>query len=96
MHIADVALIAGDRLRAEAYLRTGSKVTVSKDYFELENKSIAVIGTTHMFSEVPRLLFEYPNAYVWDQDLDQISSAGPNMIRAGWWTGWEKAFLAGN
>jgi len=45
-----------------------------------------------MSSEVQRLYFEHPNAYVWDQDLAQISSAGLNMIRTGWWTGWDKFF----
>jgi hypothetical protein len=28
--------------------------------------------------------------YVWDQDLAQIHDAGLNMIRTGWWTGWDK------
>jgi hypothetical protein len=43
-----------------------------------------------MSSEVQRLYVEYPNVYVWDQDLGQIHSAGLNMIRTGWWTAWDK------
>ena len=34
--------------------------------------------------------FEHPNVYVWNQDLAQIHDAGLNMIRTGWWTGWDK------
>jgi hypothetical protein len=43
-----------------------------------------------MSSEVQRLYFEHPNVYVWSQDLRQIHDAGLNMIRTGWWTGWDK------
>ena len=43
-----------------------------------------------MSSDVQRLYFEHPNVYVWDRDLAQIQSAKLNMLRAGWWTGWDK------
>jgi hypothetical protein len=72
------------------YLRSGPKLGVNKDYFELEGKPLAVIGTTYMSSEVQRLYFDHPNVYVWDQDMRQIHDAGLNMIRTGWWTGWDK------
>ena len=36
------------------------------------------------------LLRIIPILYVWDQDLALIHSAGLNMIRTGWWTGWDK------
>ena len=72
------------------YLRSGPKLGVNKDYFELDGKPLAVIGTTYMSSEVQRLYFDHPNVYVWDQDMRQIHDAGVNMIRTGWWTGWDK------
>src|SRR5206468_12353175 len=72
------------------YLRSGPKLGVNKDYFELDGKPLAVIGTTYMSSEVQRLYFDHPNVYVWDRDLRQIHDAGLNMIRTGWWTGWDK------
>ena len=72
------------------YLRSGPKLDVNKDYFELDGKPLAVIGTTYMSSEVQRLYFDHPNVYVWDQDMRQIHDAGLNMIRTGWWTGWDK------
>jgi hypothetical protein len=43
-----------------------------------------------MSSEVQRLYFEHPNAYIWNRDLAQIHDAGLNTIRTGWWTGWDK------
>jgi len=72
------------------YLRSGPKLSVNENYFELDGKPLAVIGTTYMSSDVQRLYFEHPNAYVWDRDLRQIHDAGLNMIRTGWWTGWDK------
>jgi len=72
------------------YLRSGPKLGVNENYFELDGKPLAVIGTTYMSSEVQRLYFDHPNVYVWDRDLRQIHDAGLNMIRTGWWTGWDK------
>src|SRR5256885_7022891 len=102
LHIIEAQLLENGKVRATyrsgfwirdlEYLKSGPKVSVNKDYFELDGKPLAVIGTTYMSSEVQRLYFEHPNAYVWDQDLLQISSAGLNMIRTGWWTGWDKFF----
>jgi hypothetical protein len=77
-------------IRDENYLRSGPKLSVNQDYFELDGKPLAVIGTTYMSSEVQRLYFDHPNVYVWDRDLRQIHDAGLNMIRTGWWTGWDK------
>jgi hypothetical protein len=72
------------------YLRSGPKLSVNPDYFELDGKPLAVIGTTYMASDVQRLYFERPNVYVWDRDMRQIHEAGLNMLRTGWWTGWDK------
>ena len=81
---------SGFWIRDEDYLCSGPKLGVDKDYFELDGKPLAVIGTTYMSSEVQRLYFDHPNVYVWDRDLRQIHDAGLNMIRTGWWTGWDK------
>jgi hypothetical protein len=100
LHVLEATLREGNVVRAvyrsgfwirdEQALRSGPRLTVNGDYFELDGRPMAVIGTTHMSSDVQRLYFEYPNAYVWDQDLAQIGEAGLNMIRTGWWTGWDK------
>lgn len=100
LHVVEAKLMEGDKVRAiyhsgfwvrdEAYLRSGPRLTVNADYFELDGKPLPVVGTTYMSSEVQRLYFEHPNVYVWDQDMKQISGAGLNMIRSGWWTGWDK------
>jgi len=100
LHIVEVELLEEEKVRAiyhsgfwirdEEYLRSGPRMTANKDYFEMDGQPLAVVGTTYMSSEVQRLYFEHPNVYVWDQDLAQIHAAGLNMIRTGWWTGWDK------
>jgi hypothetical protein len=99
-HIIEAELLEGNTTRAlyrsgywirdEAYLRSGPRLTVNGDYFELDGRPLAVVGTTYMASDVQRLYFAHPNVYMWDRDLTQIQSAGLNMIRTGWWTGWDK------
>jgi hypothetical protein len=100
LFIAESELMDGDRVRAiyhsafwirdEQYLRSGPHLSVNRDFFELDGHPLAVIGTTYMSSEVQRLYFDHPNVYVWNRDLAQIHDAGLNMIRTGWWTGWDK------
>ena len=81
---------SGFWIRDLVYLRSGPRLAVNHDYFEIDGHPLAVVGTTYMSSEVERLYFEHPNVAVWDRDLAQIHSAGLNMIRTGWWTGWDK------
>jgi len=100
LHIIEARLMEGSKLSAiyhsafwirdDAFLRSGSKLGVNADYFTVDGKPLAVVGTTHMSSEVQRLFFDHPNVYVWNSDLALIRSAGLNMIRTGWWTGWDK------
>jgi hypothetical protein len=100
LFIIEAQLLERDRVRAiyhsgfwirdGAYLRSGPHLSVNHDFFELDGHPLAVVGTTYMSSEVQRLYFEHPNVYVWNQDLGQIHDAGLNMIRTGWWTGWDK------
>jgi hypothetical protein len=100
LHTIDAELLNGNDvvaryhsgfwIRDEAYLRSGSHLTVGPNYLELDGNPLAVVGTTYMSSETQRLYFEYPNVYVWNRDLAQIHAGGLNMIRSGWWTGWDK------
>jgi hypothetical protein len=83
---------SGFWIRDEAYLRSGPRFSVDHDYLELDGKPLAVVGTTYMSSDVQRLYFEHPNVYVWNRDLAQIHDAGLNMLRTGWWTGWDKFY----
>jgi hypothetical protein len=92
--LEDGKVRAADRsgfwIRDEDYLRSGPRLTVNQDFFELDGHPFAVVGTTYMASDVQRLYFEQPNVFVWNRDLAQIHEAGMNMIRTGWWTGWDK------
>lgn len=100
LYMIEARLLEGSTLRAiyhsafwirdEAFLRSGLKLDVNSDYFTMEGNPVAVVGTTYMSSEVQRLFFDHPNVYVWNSDLALIHSAGLNMIRTGWWTGWDK------
>lgn len=100
LFIVQADLMDGDRVRAiyrsafwirdEQFLRSGPHLGVNHDFFEIDGHPIAVVGTTYMSSEVQRLFFDHPNVYVWNQDLGHIHDAGLNMIRTGWWTGWDK------
>jgi hypothetical protein len=100
LHTVEARLFEGSTLRAvyhsafwvrdEAYLRSGPRLSVNSDYFTVDGKPLAVVGTTYMSSEVQRLYFDHPNVYVWSSDLSLIHSAGLNMLRTGWWTGWDK------
>jgi hypothetical protein len=100
LHRIDAELLDGDTviaryhtgfwIRDEAYLLSGPKLSVNADYFEIDGKPLAVVGTTYMSSHAQRLFFEHPNVYEWDHDLGEIQTAGMNMIRTGWWSGWDK------
>ena len=81
---------SGFWIRDEAFLRSGPRLSVNADYFTLDEKPLAVVGTTYMSSEVQRLYFDHPNVSIWNRDLVQIHEAGLNTIRTGWWTGWDK------
>ncbi len=99
-HIVEAALRDGDKvlaiyhsgfwIRDEAFLHSGPRFTTNADYLEIDGHPLPVAGTTYMSSEAQRLYFEHPNAYVWDRDMAQIHDAKLNMLRAGWWTGWDK------
>jgi len=81
---------SGFWIRDSNYLRSGPRLALNRDYFEIDGRPLAVVGTTYMSSEVQRLYFEHPNVSIWDRDLRGIHEAGLNMIRTGWWTGWDK------
>ena len=99
-HVVEAQLYEGSSLRAvyrsafwtrdEDYLRSGPRMTVDANYFQLDGRPLAVVGTTYMSSEVQRLYFDHPNVFIWDRDMALIHSAGLNMLRTGWWTGWDK------
>lgn len=99
-HVVEAELRNGDEViakyrsgfwtRDSAYLTSGPKLGVNSDYFTIDGKPLAVVGTTYMASDVQRLYYDHPNAYVWDHDMKQLEDAGINMLRTGWWSGWDR------
>ncbi|HMK22636.1 MAG TPA: hypothetical protein VK466_09895 [Terriglobales bacterium] len=100
LDIVEAQLLEGNEVRAryrsgfwirdEEFLRGGAKLSVNHDYFERDGKPFAAVGTTYMSGEAQRLYFEYPNIALWDREMIEIRAAGLNMLRTGWWTGWDK------
>jgi hypothetical protein len=100
LHAVTARLYAGEQLRSmyhtgfwirdEAFLRSGSRVTVNQDFFEVDGQPQMIVGTTYMASDVQREFFLSPNPYVWDRDMAEFRAAGFNMLRTGWWTAWDQ------
>src|SRR5579883_1840859 len=99
-HTVTAKLLNGDKvvaiyrtgfwIRDLAYLNSGPKVTVNRNFFEIDGRTLPVVGTTYMASDVQRQFFMLPNPYVWDQDFAEMQRNGINMIRSGWWSGWDQ------
>lgn len=85
---------SGFWLRDQKYLLSAPRLTVGKDYFQLNGQPLPVVGTTYMASDVDRLYLAKPNAYLWCRDLSQIRAEGLNMIRTGLWTAWDRELAA--
>ncbi len=99
-HTVDVRLTCGDHscgvahtafwVRDRAWLASGPKLDVDRNFFRIDGKPASVVGTTYMASDAQRLFFRYPNPYVWNRDMAQISAGGLNMLRTGIWTDWDQ------
>lgn len=81
---------SGFWMRDDAALRSGAVISIDSDGFFVDDKPTPLVGTTYMSSDVQRQYFDYPNPYVWDRDMEQISAAGLNILRTGWWSGWDR------
>jgi hypothetical protein len=100
LHIFTARLYEGDTqrgfyrtgfwMRDDALLRSGPKVSVNENFFEIDGHTQAILGTTYMASDVQREFFLRPNAAVWDRDLAELRAAGFNMLRTGWWSAWDQ------
>ncbi len=100
LHTVTARLYEGDALRGfyrtgfwlrdEDFLRSGPRVSVNENFFDVDGRTQAILGTTYMASDVQRQFFLSPNAYVWDRDLAELRAAGFNMLRTGWWSAWDQ------
>jgi len=77
-------------VRDQNLLESGPRVSVDRNFFMINGQKTEIVGTTYMASDAQRLYFRYPNPAIWDRDMAEISAAGINMLRTGFWTDWDK------
>jgi len=75
-------------VRDDALLRSGPRLTASRDWLRRDGRVFPVVGTTYMAGDVHRKFLFEPNPAVWDRDMAAMRRAGVNFIRTGLWTGW--------
>lgn len=74
-------------------IKSGPKITVSKDWLRKGGKVFPVIGTTYMASDVHRKFLFEPNPYIWMKDFEMMKKSGINFIRTGLWNSWSRSML---
>lgn len=84
---------AGFWVRDDELLRSGPKVTVSRDWLRKDGAVFPIIGTTYMASDVQRKFLIEPNPHVWDRDFAQMAKLGIGFVRTGTWTGHTRSML---
>lgn len=72
-------------VRDEEALQAVSPVSCSRDYFEIDGKLQAVVGTTYMSGEVSRSFLQLPNVSNWLNDMQEMKRVGINWLRTGIW-----------
>ncbi|NGP46733.1 glycoside hydrolase [Bacillaceae bacterium SIJ1] len=77
----------------QALLEEGTPLETERDYFVKDGKPFPIVGMTYMTSDVARKFLFLPNVSAWDKDMAQMSNAGINYIRTGFWTAWRTAMF---
>jgi len=72
LRIIEAELLEGDKVRAiyhsgfwirdEEYLHSGPRMTVNNDYFEMDGKPLAVVGTTYMSARCSGCISNIPTS----------------------------------
>lgn len=78
-------IIQGFCVRDEAVLKSLEPVKCTKDYFVIDGKMQAVVGTTYMSGEVSRSYLQLPNVSNWLNDMQEMKRVGLNWVRTGIW-----------
>ncbi|MEM6793089.1 MAG: hypothetical protein AAF725_03865, partial [Acidobacteriota bacterium] len=84
---------AGFWVRDEELLRSGQKVTVSRDWLRVGGEVLPVVGATYMASDVHRKFLFEPDPALWDRDFALMAEQGVNFVRTGLWTAWPRIML---
>jgi hypothetical protein len=80
-------------VRDAELLRTGPRLSVSRDWIRRDGQVLPLVGTTYMASDVHRKFLFEPNPHVWDRDFEEMARRGVNLVRTGLWTAWSRAML---
>ncbi|MBS6195245.1 MAG: cellulase family glycosylhydrolase [Clostridiales bacterium] len=72
-------------VRDEAVLKSAVPVSCGRDYFVIDGKMQAVVGTTYMSGEVSRTYLQLPNVSNWLSDMQEMKRVGINWLRTGIW-----------
>lgn len=78
-------IFQGFCVRDEAALASAAPMRCSKDYFIIDGKMQAVVGTTYMSGEVSRSYLQLPNVSNWLNDMQEMKRVGINWLRTGIW-----------
>ena len=87
------ATTTGFWVKDERLLRSGPRLSVSRDFLRRDGAAMPVVGTTYMASDVHRKFLFEPNPHVWDRDFREMARQGVNFVRTGLWTAWSRAML---
>ena len=87
------ATSTGFWVKDERLLRSGPRLSVSRDFLRRDGAAMPVVGTTYMASDVHRKFLFEPNPHVWDRDFREMARQGVNLVRTGLWTAWSRAML---
>jgi len=78
-------IFQGFCVRDEAVLKSLETVKCTKDYFVIDGKMQAIVGTTYMSGEVSRSYLQLPNVSNWLNDMREMKRVGLNWLRTGIW-----------
>ncbi len=77
----------------EVLLKSGPRLSATRDWLRKDGVVFPVLGTTYMASDVHRKFLYEPNPHVWDRDFAEMARCGVNFVRTGLWTAWQRAML---
>jgi hypothetical protein len=78
-------------VRDDTLLKSGPRISVSRDWLRRDGAVFPIVGTTYMASDVHREFLFEPDPHVFDRDFALMERVGINFVRTGLWTAWSRA-----